>query len=93
MFGRYTGDIVLDAKHTPHEVRVQQVVASPRVRLLHDFLTEAEAARLLLLAEPLFERSPVRTSPISRPYLAYISPVFPVLYALPALARAQRGQP
>ena len=29
--------------HTPHEVRVQQVLASPRVRLLHDFLTPDEA--------------------------------------------------
>ena len=40
---------------------MQHVVASPRVRLLHEFLTEAEAARLLALAAPLFERSPVRS--------------------------------
>ena len=51
----------LNAPHTTHEVRVQHVVASPRVRLLHEFLTEAEAARLLALAAPLFERSPVRS--------------------------------
>ena len=37
------------------------MAVSPRVRLLHDFLSEAEAARLLLLAEPLFESSPVRS--------------------------------
>ena len=40
---------------------MQHVVASPRVRLLHEFLSEAEAARLLALAAPLFERSPVRS--------------------------------
>ena len=51
----------LNAPHTAHEVRVQHVVASPRVRLLHEFLSEAEAARLLALAAPLFERSPVRS--------------------------------
>ena len=40
---------------------VVQVLASPRVRLLHDFLTEHEASEILRLAEPLFGRSPVRS--------------------------------
>ena len=47
--------------HTPHVVRVQQVLASPRVRLLHDFITAEEGAELLRLAEPSFHRSPVRS--------------------------------
>ena len=47
--------------HTPHQVLVQQVLASPRVRLLHNFITEDEAAELLRIAEPLFRRSPVRS--------------------------------
>jgi len=44
-----------------HTVRVQQLVESPRVRLLHDFITEAEASEMLRLAGPLFMRSPVRS--------------------------------
>ncbi len=47
--------------HTPHEVRVQHVLASPRVRLLHDFITADEAEAILQLAQPLFHRSPVRS--------------------------------
>ena len=47
--------------HTPHVVRVVQVLASPRVRLLRDFLTDEEADAILKLAEPLFMRSPVRS--------------------------------
>ena len=47
--------------HTPHVVRVQQVLASPRVRLLHDFITAEEGAERLRLAEPSFHRSPVRS--------------------------------
>ena len=45
----------------PHEVRVVQVLASPRVRLLHDFVTAAEAAEILRLSESHFHRSPVRS--------------------------------
>jgi len=45
----------------PHEVRVVQVHASPRVRLLHDFVTAAEAAEILRLSESHFHRSPVRS--------------------------------
>ena len=47
--------------HTPHEVTVQQVLASPRVRLLHEFITAEEAAEIIRKAEPLFMRSPVRS--------------------------------
>jgi len=47
--------------HTPHPVRVQQVLASPRVRLLHNFITQQETDEILRLAEPLFARSPVRS--------------------------------
>eukprot|EP00310_Coccolithus_braarudii_P011173 CAMPEP_0183366894 /NCGR_PEP_ID=MMETSP0164_2-20130417/90498_1 /TAXON_ID=221442 /ORGANISM="Coccolithus pelagicus ssp braarudi, Strain PLY182g" /LENGTH=486 /DNA_ID=CAMNT_0025542729 /DNA_START=15 /DNA_END=1475 /DNA_ORIENTATION=- len=47
--------------HTPHQVLVQQVLASPRVRLLHDFITAEEADEILRVAEPLFRRSPVRS--------------------------------
>ena len=47
--------------HTPHNVTVVQVLASPRIRLLRDFLTAAEAAEILRLAEPSFHRSPVRS--------------------------------
>ena len=47
--------------HTPHAVIVQHVLPSPRVRLLHDFLTADEAAELLRLSQPLFQRSPVRS--------------------------------
>ena len=47
--------------HTLHTVKVQQVLASPRVRLIHEFLTEEEAAEILRFAEPRFTRSPVRS--------------------------------
>ncbi|KAL3920043.1 MAG: hypothetical protein SGPRY_005402, partial [Prymnesium sp.] len=52
--------------HTMHSVRVQQVAASPRIRLLHNFTTPAEAAEILRLAEPRFGRSPVRSVATSR---------------------------
>ena len=39
----------------------RQVLASPRVRLLHDFITGEEAAEIMRKAEPLFTRSPVRS--------------------------------
>uniref|UniRef100_A0A7S4B8E0 Fe2OG dioxygenase domain-containing protein n=1 Tax=Chrysotila carterae TaxID=13221 RepID=A0A7S4B8E0_CHRCT len=47
--------------HTPNPVLVQHVLASPRVRLLHNFITDAEGEALLKLAEPYFHRSPVRS--------------------------------
>lgn len=47
--------------HTPHEVTIVQVMASPRIRLLRDFLTAEEAAEIIRIAEPLFHRSPVRS--------------------------------
>ena len=47
--------------HTPHNVTVVQVLASPRVRLLRNFLTEEEAVEILRIASPLFRRSPVRS--------------------------------
>jgi prolyl 4-hydroxylase len=47
--------------HTPHQVSVVQVLASPRIRLLRNFLTAEEAAEILRLATPLFHRSPVRS--------------------------------
>jgi len=47
--------------HTEHTVSVVQVLASPRVRLLREFLTAEEAAEILRIAEPLFARSPVRS--------------------------------
>lgn len=47
--------------HTAHTVTVEHVLASPRVRLLHEFLTADEAAEILRISEPLFHRSPVRS--------------------------------
>ena len=58
--GRSTRHVTLPP-HTLHTVRVQQVLASPRVRLLHEFLTEEEATEILRYAEPRFTRSPVRS--------------------------------
>lgn len=56
-----TRNVTLEAAHTEHAVRVTQVSASPRIRLLREFITADEAAELLRLAEPLFRRSPVRS--------------------------------
>ena len=50
-----------EASHTPHNVSVVQVLPSPRVRLLRNFLTPDEAAEILKISEPLFHRSPVRS--------------------------------
>lgn len=47
--------------HTLQEVRVVQVLASPRVRLLEDFVTAEEAEEVLKLASTRFARSPVRS--------------------------------
>lgn len=44
-----------------HNVSVVQVLASPRVRLLREFLTPEEAAEILSISQPLFHRSPVRS--------------------------------
>lgn len=49
------------APHTPHEVTVVHVSPSPRVRLLHDFITAEEADALIKMADPHFMRSPVRS--------------------------------
>ena len=38
-----------------------QVLASPRIRLLRNFLTAEEAAEMIRIAEPLYHRSPVRS--------------------------------
>ena len=42
-------------------VRVQHVLASPRVRLLHNFITPEEAAEIMSQAQSAFHRSPVRS--------------------------------
>lgn len=47
--------------HTPHNVSVVQVLASPRVRLLRGFLTDGEVDEILRISQPLFHRSPVRS--------------------------------
>lgn len=47
--------------HTPHNVTVVHVLASPRVRLLRHFVTDAEAAEILRISQSLFHRSPVRS--------------------------------
>lgn len=47
-------------------VRVQHVLASPRVRLLHDFITPEEAAEILRQADSSFHRSPVRSAAADR---------------------------
>lgn len=47
--------------HTPHNVTVVHVLASPRVRLLKRFVTDEEAAEILRISQSLFHRSPVRS--------------------------------
>ena len=47
--------------HTNHVVQVHQVLQSPRVRLLREFLTADEAEEILRISQPLFHRSPVRS--------------------------------
>ena len=47
--------------HTPHNVTVVHVLSSPRVRLLKNFVTGEEAAEILRISQPLFQRSPVRS--------------------------------
>jgi len=53
---------VLDASSTAGpapepSVHVETISATPRVRLLHDFVTADEAAALIALSEPLYHRS------------------------------------
>jgi len=47
--------------HTKHNVSVVQVSASPRIRLLRQFLTPDEVDEILRISQPLFHRSPVRS--------------------------------
>jgi prolyl 4-hydroxylase len=47
--------------HTEHTVTIVHVLASPRVRLLHDFLVGSEASELIAMAQPHFRPSPVRS--------------------------------
>ena len=49
--------------HTPHVVRVQRVLASPRVRLLHDFITAEEGAELSASPSPPSTARPSARSP------------------------------
>ena len=47
--------------HTPHNVTAVHVLASPRVRLLKQFVTDEEVAEILRISQSLFHRSPVRS--------------------------------
>jgi hypothetical protein len=38
-------------------IRLETIAISPRVRLLHNFVSSSEAAELIRIAEPLYHRS------------------------------------
>lgn len=79
-------------------VRVEHVLSTPRVRLLHDFLTDDESAALIAIAQPLLHRAPALSTHratfqnSSVAYLPREVPMVQRVYALIAqAARVPRG--
>ena len=52
-----TSSLPTSADALGHTIRLQTIVSSPRVRLLHNFVTAAEAEHLISLGGPGFHRS------------------------------------
>lgn len=51
-------DLAADLSPDPaRPIRLETIATSPRVRLLHNFITSSEAAELIRMAEPLYHRS------------------------------------